>query len=57
MKVIADVALVPIGIGVSVSREIAACQKILRDSRMKAASGRLLSQPVATAFITSHWST
>ena len=32
MKVIADVCLVPIGIGVSVSREVAACQKIFRDA-------------------------
>ena len=35
MKVIADVCLVPIGIGVSVSREIAACQKVLRDAGLK----------------------
>ena len=35
MKVIADVCLVPIGIGVSVSREIAACQKIFRDAGLK----------------------
>ncbi len=35
MKVIADVCLVPIGIGVSVSREIAACQRILRDAGLK----------------------
>ncbi len=35
MKVIADVCVVPIGIGVSVSPEIAACQKILRDAGLK----------------------
>ena len=33
VKVIADVCLVPIG--VSVSREIAACQKVLRDAELK----------------------
>ena len=35
VKVIADVCLVPIGIGVSVSKEIAACQKVLRDAGLK----------------------
>ena len=35
MKVIVDVCLVPIGVGVSVSREIAACQRILRDAGLK----------------------
>jgi uncharacterized protein (TIGR00106 family) len=32
MKVIADLCVVPIGVGVSVSRYIAACEKILRDA-------------------------
>ena len=32
MKVIADVCIVPIGIGVSVSKEIAICERILREA-------------------------
>ncbi len=32
MKVIADLCLVPIGIGVSVSKEVAACQRILDEA-------------------------
>jgi uncharacterized protein (TIGR00106 family) len=35
LKVIADLCLVPIGIGVSVSREIAACQRILDEAGLK----------------------
>ena len=35
MKVIADLCLVPIGIGVSVSKEIAACQRILDEAGLK----------------------
>ena len=35
MKVIADLCLVPIGIGVSVSREIAACQRVLDEAGLK----------------------
>ncbi len=35
MKVIVDVCLVPIGIGVSVSREVAACQKIFRGAGLQ----------------------
>ncbi len=35
MKVIVDVCLVPIGIGVSVSREVAACQKIFRGAGLE----------------------
>ena len=35
MKVIADLCLVPIGIGVSVSREIAACQRVLAEAGLK----------------------
>ena len=32
MKVIADLCLVPIGIGVSVSKEIAACEQVLTEA-------------------------
>jgi len=32
MKVIADLCVVPLGVGVSVSREIAACEKVLREA-------------------------
>lgn len=32
MNVIADICIVPIGIGVSVSKEIAVCERILRDA-------------------------
>ena len=35
MKVIADLCLVPIGIGVSVSKEVAACQRILDEAGLK----------------------
>ena len=35
MKVIADLCIVPIGIGVSVSREVAACQKVLEEAGLK----------------------
>ena len=35
MKVIADLCVVPIGIGVSVSREIAACERVLRDAGLE----------------------
>ena len=35
MKVIADLCLVPIGVGVSVSKEVAACERLLRDSGLK----------------------
>jgi len=35
LKVIADLCLVPIGIGVSVSKEIAACQRILDEAGLK----------------------
>ena len=35
MRVIADLCVVPIGIGVSVSREIAACQRVLREAGLK----------------------
>ena len=35
MKVIADFCIIPIGVGVSVSNEIAVCEKILRDAGLK----------------------
>jgi uncharacterized protein (TIGR00106 family) len=35
MKVIADVCIVPIGVGVSVSREVTECERILRASGLK----------------------
>lgn len=37
MKVIADLCIVPIGIGVSVSREIAVCERILTEAGLKTA--------------------
>jgi len=35
MKVIADLCVVPLGVGVSVSEYVAACEKILRDAGLK----------------------
>jgi hypothetical protein len=35
MLVIADFCLIPIGIGVSVSREIAACERVLAEAGLK----------------------
>ena len=35
MKVIADLCVVPMGIGVSVSREVAACERILSEAGLK----------------------
>ncbi|MCJ7553719.1 MAG: MTH1187 family thiamine-binding protein [Ignavibacteriaceae bacterium] len=35
MKVIVDLCVVPIGVGVSVSKYIAECEKILKDARLK----------------------
>lgn len=35
MKVIADVCVIPIGVGVSVSREIAVCERIFADAGLK----------------------
>jgi uncharacterized protein (TIGR00106 family) len=35
MKVIADVCIVPMGIGVSVSREVAACERIFTEAGLK----------------------
>ena len=35
MKVIADFCVVPIGVGVSISEYVAACQQILEDANLK----------------------
>jgi uncharacterized protein (TIGR00106 family) len=35
MRVIADLCVIPIGIGVSVSREIAACERVLAEAGLK----------------------
>jgi uncharacterized protein (TIGR00106 family) len=35
MKVIADLTVVPIGVGVSLSKYVAACEKVLRDAGLK----------------------
>ena len=35
MRVIADLCVVPIGVGVSVSPHVAACQKVLEDAGLK----------------------
>jgi uncharacterized protein (TIGR00106 family) len=35
MRVIADFCLVPVGIGVSVSKEIAACERVLTEAGLK----------------------
>lgn len=35
MQVIADLCLIPIGVGVSVSREIAACERVLAEAGLK----------------------
>src|SRR5215469_3667007 len=35
MKVIADVCIVPIGVGVSVSKEVAACERIFTEAGLK----------------------
>jgi uncharacterized protein (TIGR00106 family) len=35
MKVIADVSIVPIGVGVSLSRYVAACEQALRDAGLE----------------------
>jgi uncharacterized protein (TIGR00106 family) len=34
MKVIADLSVVPIGVGVSVSRYVAACEKVLNEAKL-----------------------
>src|SRR5215470_20131117 len=35
MRVIADLCLIPLGIGVSVSKEIAACERVLAEAGLK----------------------
>lgn len=35
MKAIADVCILPLGVGVSVSREVTECERILRESGLK----------------------
>lgn len=35
MKVIADVCIIPIGVGVSVSKEVTECERILRETGLK----------------------
>lgn len=35
MKVIADLGIVPIGVGLSLSRYVAACEKVLKDAGLK----------------------
>ncbi len=35
MKVIADLCVVPIGVGVSVSRHVAACERVLAEAGLK----------------------
>jgi uncharacterized protein (TIGR00106 family) len=35
MKVIADLCLVPLGVGVSVSKEVAACERVLAEAGLK----------------------
>ncbi len=35
MKVIADLCVVPIGVGTSVSRYVAACERVLREAGLK----------------------
>lgn len=37
MRVIADLSVVPIGVGVSVSKYVAACQKVLNEAGLKSA--------------------
>ena len=35
MRVIADLCLIPMGVGVSVSKEVAACERLLADAGLK----------------------
>jgi len=37
LKVIVDLCVVPLGIGVSVSKEVAACQRVLEEAGLKTA--------------------
>lgn len=36
MKVIADLCIVPVGVGVSLSRYVAACEEVIRQSGLEA---------------------
>jgi uncharacterized protein (TIGR00106 family) len=36
MNVIADICIVPLGVGVSLSRYVAACEKVIREAGLKA---------------------
>ena len=35
MKVIADLTVIPIGVGISLSKYVAACEKVLRDANLE----------------------
>jgi uncharacterized protein (TIGR00106 family) len=35
MKVIADLCVIPLGVGVSVSKEVAACERVLKEAGLK----------------------
>ena len=37
MRVIADLCVVPLGVGISVSREVAACQRVLEEAGLETA--------------------
>lgn len=37
MKVIADICIIPLGVGTSVSREVAVCERILRETGLTTA--------------------
>jgi uncharacterized protein (TIGR00106 family) len=37
MKAIADICIIPLGVGTSVSREVTVCERILRESGLKTA--------------------
>ena len=37
MKVLVDLSLVPLGVGVSLSRYVAACERVLKDAGLKTA--------------------
>ena len=41
MNVIADLCVVPIGVGVSVSKYVAECERILKDAGLKTQTTRL----------------
>ena len=41
MKVIADLCVVPIGVGVSVSKYVTACEEVLKEAGLKNETARL----------------